>query len=76
MPNTLTNCVSALWSIEKEDEEDEDGFVVPHGYLSDDEGLDAEEPKTDKESRKSEAQAAELQAKVCFLFVVLMGSLS
>ena len=26
-----------------EDEEDADGWMVPHGYLSDDEGIDNEE---------------------------------
>eukprot|EP00123_Amoebidium_parasiticum_P014310 comp22434_c1_seq1/m.33679 comp22434_c1_seq1/g.33679 ORF comp22434_c1_seq1/g.33679 comp22434_c1_seq1/m.33679 type:complete len:715 (-) comp22434_c1_seq1:531-2675(-) len=51
---------------EEGEEEEEDGFVVPHGYLSDDEGLDAEEGKEgggDKDARKTEAKAAENQAK-------------
>ena len=39
----------------KETEEDQDGFFVPHGYLSDDEGV----PDDDEESDNEENEAAD-----------------
>lgn len=36
----------------EEDNEDDDGFFVPHGYLSDDEGVLDEEMEDDGESDK------------------------
>ena len=29
--------------MDDEEEEENDGFIVPHGYLSDDEGVDGDE---------------------------------
>ena len=32
--------------MDDEEEEESDGFIVPHGYLSDDEGVDGEEVRS------------------------------
>ncbi|XP_031569059.1 uncharacterized protein LOC116303626 [Actinia tenebrosa] len=38
------------------EDEDEDGFMVPHGYLSDDEGIDADDEENQVDSASKEQQ--------------------